>query len=404
MIYKFKDLFGEWSSDKDTCVVFITGRYTVFNDIAIKLLRNSYKGDETGLDDITNTDNSYSDFGVRGKQSELEASVNSVPIANFFDVVGIYSIMGRWYCQENIKVLTKNQKEKIMNYIKKPDRNGLLVIVSEDWRDYNNLLKSRVLQNSKKSHIINLSFPTRAILEEVVRNKFRDSSLHVSDGAVDVFISKMGMAYEEYDTEIDRISSEAKIQGNSIDRADMIKYMKGIEHFAINDFIRELADIKYTKKRRNKAMTIASYLIEEYGYRNFIYKAIKEIDKMIQYRIWIDMGLIPIGIKYFFKDVIRRIGLDENKVIEQRFRREAYVASLTTLKDWQCIKVILSNAVGYRGQNTKESEIKLSRAILDICTRGEIGESRINNILEIDNTIENPISRIDKIEYKESHT
>lgn len=409
MLYKFKDLFGEWSSSENTCVVFVVGRYSVFNNVATELLKNNYLSQNIG-ESVTSDKLLYKDFGIDITGAETEVSgTNNVPISRFFEVVGVSSIMGRWYCLENMKTLSNNQKTKVMEYLKTPNKNGLLIIVSDDWKDYRELFKFRILQNSNKCHLIDLSFPTRLALEEIIRHKFLKNGFSLSDGALKIFISRIGIAYSEIDREINRVVGIAEMYSNYIHDSDMLKYMRGVEYFDIRDFVEQLALTSKTKQSIKKAFNMASSLIEEHGYDEFIKKVSKEVDKMIQYRIWIDSGYIPIGIKYFFKDVIRKLGLDEEKTNEYRFRMDARIASETTLKDWQCIKGMIDNVVVTYGKNEsgtldlkydkRINELRYNRAIYDICARKQICENRLLNILEIDNAILKPIDEIDKIIY-----
>ena len=90
--YGFKDIFNEDIYNKAR-VVFILGKYTWFNNMVCDTFKG-VAGDRT--ETIETTINVSDEFGI--EDDEEETGVSSVDFNTFFDVVGVKSINGKWYC------------------------------------------------------------------------------------------------------------------------------------------------------------------------------------------------------------------------------------------------------------------------------------------------------------------
>lgn len=398
MQYKFKDMLDD-SLYETAQVVFVLGPHTVFNNIVCDRLKDTCISDEV----IPNDSSLIAmDFGVEDtNEEEQDTTINSVDFNTFMDVKNIASILGKWYCNVPYGSLNTKQKELLKKYIKTPSSNGLLIVTSSEFKEYLDILKLKMLKFSKTSHIVELSFPNRKILKQIVTNKFSEHGIAITDTAVDLFITKMSAAYDEYDDVITKICEEHNESTLSI--ASLKVYMKGIEHFVIEDFVRALLEpISSSKTNNKKILRIMVYLEDEYGAENLIHKVLKIINESIQFRILINKGIIPIGINYFYKDVLNSLGGEQGpygKMNEWVFRKKAILASGTSLKDWHYMKLILEQPLLDVRTITEE---KCRKALYELCMRTVLTTSRLDNCIGIDNIFNIGIQKLNRIKYDEN--
>lgn len=244
-----------------------------------------------------------------------------------------------------------------------------------------------------------LNFPYRNVLKDMVKQLFQDRGIKIDSDAADFFILRMNKSYDEYEIIIDEIRNQHTEADLSL--KDIKVYMKGIERFDIDDFIREIVKpLPNSKADGKKVLKIMVALEDELGAKNLVYQLIKKVDEMIEYRLLINKGIIPIGIKYFFGDVIKQLGGEQGKygkVNEYTFRKKADLASQTSLRDWEYIKLILTKAIEDNKISDSEMELKCQRALYEMCNRSILSASRINNILGIENILNNDIEALYKI-------
>jgi hypothetical protein len=345
------------------------------------------------------------EFGLPDDIGEDDTFTNSVDFATFMEVIGVANINGKWYCRTDYSMLTKKQKEQLLKYIREPSDNGILVIVSTDWMQYKDLLKNRVLSFSKVSHIMQLGFPSKPILKNIVAQCFEEKNIEIESSAVDFFVMRMSTAYDKYEEQINNICDVHK--NGILTAKDMKVYMKGIENFIIDDFIDELVKpMSSDKTNSKKVLKIMIALEDELTAQNLVYQLIKKIDEYIEFRILINRGYIPIGINYFFNDIIKRLPEPYNKkyekVNEWVFRKKAQTASATSLRDWEYMKIILSKAIENVKISADEIDEKCQRALYDVATRSVMNGDRLNNVIGIDNVFNKCLDNIDKIQYDES--
>lgn len=392
MQFKFKDMLSPILYETAD-VAFVVGSHTVFNNIVCDKLRDTCISDTMIEDGVL-----ANEFGVADVSEDGMA--NSVDFNTFMDVCNIASVLGKWFCITPYNVLTAKQKDKLMNYIKSPSKYGLLVVTSDDFKEYKNLLKIKMLKFSKTSHIVELGFPNRKVLKQIVIDKFADKSLNITETATDLFVTKMSAAYDEYDEVISKIRDEHS--DNTLGIADLKIYMKGIEHYIIEDFVKALTTpISSGKTNNKKILRIMVYLEDEYGAQDLLYKILKIVDESISFRILINKGFIPIGINYFFKDVIDSLGGPQGpygKMNEWVFRKKASLASMTSLKDWQYMKLILQRALNNKYDITEE---KCRKALYELCMRSTLSSSRLDNIVGVSNVLKENMTKLNKIKYSE---
>lgn len=399
MKYGFKEILNA-EIYESARVMIVVGRYVWFNNMVCDTLKYICMGDE---EEVNDTIGIAEEFGVEAIDSN-EGGVNSVDFATFMDVIGVASINGKWFCRTEYSMLTKKQKEQLLKYIKEPSDNGVLVIVSNDWLQYKDLLKNRTLAISKVSHLMQLGFPNKAVLKSIVTQSFAEKGIEIESSACDFFIMRMSSAYDSYDEEINNICGMHKEP--VLTSKDLKVYMKGIENFVLDDFINELVKPMVSDKTNSKkVLKIMMALEDELTANGLIRQLLKKIDEYLELRILINKGYIPIGINYFFKDVIDSLPDEAKKKYEKSnewmFRKKAYIASQTSLKDWEYMKIILSKAIENYKISDAEMDEKCQKALYELATRSVITPSRLNNVIGISNILDKQIDDLDRIVFDE---
>ena len=395
MKYTFKDILTA-EIYENTRVMIVLGNYVWFNNMVCDTLKGICMDQENVF---TETIGIGDEFGITDGPEGIS---NSVDFSTFMNVIGVASINGRWYCRTDYSMLNKKQKEQLIKYAKEPSENGILVITSNDWMQYKDLLKLKMFNFNKYSHIMQLGWPTKPILKNIITQYFDEKGISIEPSAADFFILKMSQAYDKYEEELTDIVDIHKQETLTV--KDLKEYMKGIENYVLDDFIAEIVKpMSSDKTNSKKVLKIMMALEDELTPKDLVYKTLKKIDEFIEYRILINKGYIPIGINYFFNDVLDKLPNKEKyeKVNEWTFRKKAEMASRTSLRDWEYMKLILTEAIADVRISEDEMSEKCQKALYELCTRSAITPSRINNIIGIDNVLSKGMSNINKIQYNE---
>lgn len=395
MIFKFSDITGKELYEKSS-VAFVLGKYDIF----INMVADKFKGlcvDSSSGEAVK--DLVGSEFGLSSDEGSTSTSVD---FNTFMNVSSIPNINGKWYCKVELNSLNKKQKEKMLRYIKSPSKNGILVLVSNDWQVYREYLNNRVIKSSSQIGLVQLTYPYRDTLIEIVKELFGAEGMKISVDATEVFITKMSKAYDEYESVIKGIK-EQHTSDEMINIAQLREYMRGIEYFDIDDFLCEVikplsSEVVTGRKRIVKVMAV---LADELGAKKLVYTMLSKVNEMIEYRININNGIIPIGVRYFFGDVIKELGSKYEKVNEWVFRKKADLASQTSLRDWEYMQLILKSALEDKMLSESEAEMRCKKALYELCTRSVLTESRINNIIGAENVLDYDINELNKIKYTE---
>lgn len=398
MKYNFKEILNA-EIYNSTKVMFILGKYTWFNNMVSDTLKYMCIDQDNTFESTISIGD---EFGLSSDTNNNDIS-NSVDFSTFMDVIGVSSINGKWFCRTELNMLTKKQKDKLLSYIKEPSDNGILVVVSTDWKDYKDILRNRVLSFSKVSHIMQLSFPNRNVLKSIVKQSFSEKNIEIDSGALDFFLMRMSSAYDKYEEVIDSIVSMHKSE--LLTSKDLKVYMKGIENFIVDDYVEELTKPMVSDKTNSKkVLKMMVALEDELGAKSLLYQVLKKVDEYIDYRLLINDGYIPIGINYFFNDVINSLPNKEKyeKVNEWVFRRKAEIASRTSLRDWTYIKLILSKAIENNRLPEDIIDMKCQKALYEISTRSVLKENRLNNIIGVDNILKREMNNLNKVVYDEN--
>ena len=77
------------------------------------------------------------------------------------------------------------------------------------------------------------------------------------------------------------------------------------------------------------------------------------------------------------------------------------MASRTSLRDWEYMKLILSKAIENNRMSEDEMDAKCQKALYELSTRSVLKADRLNNIICVDNILTKKLDNINKIIYKE---
>lgn len=389
MKYGFRDILNE-DLYKNCNFAVITGRAYVF----INMIIDTFK--EMAVDENSELQSRVDISDEFRLSSDDERSSNYVDIDTYREVSGSPSINGKWFCVCDYKTLNKKQRGYIETVKRNPSKHGILLVYSTDYKDYKGYLKDNVLATSKRSHLIEVSFVHDATLKTIISEMFRQKGKNIDVNSLRYFITKLGRDYDSLEDMVDSVVAETAYPAVTI--MDVRSALKGVENFTMEDFIEELmtplADDKTTNRKIYRMMAA---MVEQYGSVGLANRLVKEIDTLIEFRRYINSGVIPVSISYIYNDCIKAIGKDSwiSKISEGRFRRKALLAAQTSLKDLVYMKMILYNAIGQHDEEVGY------RAIYELVTRQVISEDRINNIIGVSNIITSSYTSIDSYVYED---
>lgn len=389
MKFRFKDIDNE-KLYENSQVVFVTGQYPIFINLVVDMLKETCKISQSN-EDIGLLD----EFGI--SDADPIAS-NNVDFETFLEVSKMPNINGRWLCSTDLNSLTKKHRESLQKYIKSPSRHGLLIVKSTEFKEYAPYLKDRTINGSQYVHLIQLSFPTRQKLITIVRELFDQRGIDVDQRAVELFVMRMSASYNDYIDVIERnIVQMVKGYGTNrvyVDYDTMVECLKGVENFVLEDFLLQLTvPLKKDKIVKNRRIyKMLSAMLNEYGAKQLIFKLRRKIDDIIEMRIAINSGYVPIGVKYSVEESQKRLGEEHplNKLSEYAFRKLATLASQSSLKDWVSMKILLLNV------SERASEAECEKAIHTLVNRSIYSDNRLLNNVKMQNIIESELFEVNK--------
>ena len=401
MKFTFKDITNNeiYQSAK---VLFVIGQYNIFNNIAIDAMKDICKPSRVEITD----DTLLKDFGI--EESNIVNTLNIVDIDTFSKVIHMASMSGLWFSSINYGFASKKHKDWIMNYIKEPSNNGRLVVYCTEYKDYKSLLRNKLIVNSNYIHMIQLNFPYRNTLETIVKQLFNQKGVNIEQKAIELFIMRMSNSYDDYEEIIDRVVMQSvpmdKDTGEidsswryTITYENALEALKGVENFVLDDFIDKLLIPMGSDKPnlKNKIFKMWAALNEELGPVQLVNKLKFKIDDYIEFRLAINEGLIPIKVRFSVPEAKQRIGESNriSKFSDYAFRRMAITASRTSLRDWEYMKLILSNA----GYNNESYE----KVMYSLINRSILNEYRLNCDINSYNKPYREIDRLSEIRYED---
>ena len=399
MKYSFKDILTQEIYD-NTRVMLVLGKYNVFTNLVIDTLKDMSVDKHIPNMSLMGLSE---EFGLDEDDDSDEKISTAVDFDTFLEVVNVSNINGKWFCNLDLDTASKKQRENLLKYIKSPSRYGILVIKSKDYKVYKDLLKHKYFLNGQYSHIMQLGFPNKQILNNIVKSMFEQKELYPDAKSIELFITRINTEYDKYLDIINKIEQTHK-KGTVISVEEMKSYLVGIEYFDIEDFMYEvIKPISSSKMNNKKIIRMLSSLKEKYEVSDLVNQLIVKINEMIDFRLIINRGYITVNMRYLFSDVIKLIGEDNKyaKMNEFVFRRKADLAAQTSLNDWVYMKLILTKAslIGFDG--SVERTIACEKAIYDLAMRSVMTESRLNNILGIENILYGSIKSLDRVEFNE---
>ena len=376
MIYKFRD-YKHKDLYTTNGVIFVCGSYPVFNSLVVDRARESCKGEE--LFDEETLKEIMEEFG-----GDFTESRQGISYDEFLDYVRTPSIVGRWFCSVDFKLLTAKQKERLWTYIRKPNENGLLVVTATEYKDIKVLRKNGVIDRSKFVGLINLQYPPKDILKEIVKDLFKERRVDIDDKSINYFLVRLSESYNDYTTVIDNMIvglGDSKII--TFDKAKDL--LRNTSNYVFDEFVmaltKPLSSVEISRKR--KIYKMLDSMLETMSAGQIANRLLNRINTMIQFRIIINQGKVPLLVRYSANECKEALG-DEHplsKINNISFKKSVYLASRTTLKDWYFMRTILMNR-----KSTYDDAVNL-RALLTIIHRGVISNDRLMNNMGIKNTL-----------------
>lgn len=397
MRYRFSDIYNA-NLYESSSVVFIVGQHNIFNNIVVDRFRDMCSGEET----ISSSSGFMTEFEM--DDGTLSIS-NSIPLESFITQVNIPSITGKWFCSVNLAGISKKQLDWINKYIKQPSQNGVLCLVGNEYKNYKAWINNKIIDKSTSVNLISLSFPNNKTLRPIVKDMFICRNTDIDDKALDLFILRMSSSYDDYGKIIDKICNENLPSGYlAMNRSDVpnisydmvLESMKGIENFVLDDFLVYITEPLKSDNRlsRKKVYKVMNFLIEEYGAKKLVSILKNKVDELIEFRVAINNGYIPILVNYNIDEAKQLIGEDSPlyKKSDFQFKRMAEIASKTSLNDWVFIKILLSNT------NIKD-DTSYIKAIYSVVSRTVLNERMLDTDMGFGNTRLDGLTYLDNIHY-----
>lgn len=388
MVYGFSDIYNKefYSNSR---VVIIAGQYPIFNDLVVDKFKELYKSE------VENAGSEMlEEFGLDTENTE---QLNRVDFEDFFKVLNTPPLQGKWFCYVQYSELNKKQREKLDSYCLKPSDNGVLLVSIAEFKDFSKYLRNRALKSLKESNLIKLSFPDRSTLHRII-NDMLTGVATVEYKAVALFIMRLGNDYNEYSSLLERI--RLKYQYSVLTYKDMLYELKGIENYAIDDFIVRLAQPLETDKisKRKKIYTIQKALVNDVGYRGLVSKLRYKIKDILEMRILINNGEVPLGVRYNVKKIQNKLPEKHSlrSLSEYSFKKTSAMAEKFCLRDLVLIMLLLNTV------DNSSSDYDYARVITNIVNRTALTKDRLLNDIRISDNLKDEIVLLSSMQYKEN--
>lgn len=405
MRYKLSDLAKQDKSIldmetyKDFSVLVLTGSNVLMQKVVSNLIKESCQS-KTNI----NVDTALlSEFGY---DSSAVSISNILDFETFRNNIEIQSLSGKWFCSADMATLTSKQIDWVKEYIKKPSKNGVLVITSTNFKEYKPWLSNKILTVSPEAVLLEMSYPTRYQQYAVANMLFKKRNVEPDARALELFTAKMSSEYDQYEEIIDKVCSDVIPEGYfDTHTVYMLSYdsildsMRYIQNFVIDDFIYAILKPMEDRKPSGKKQIwrILGYLLDDMGPRKLVASVLYKIEELIQFRIAINTGYIPVAVKGFDVQESKMLLGDENPLTKKSdfmFRRLANTAAMTSLQDLVCIKMMLKNVDLY-------NEMSYTKALYSMIVRSALNASRLDNDIGVENVILGDLNILDNIPYLE---
>lgn len=380
-------------------IAIVTGQYDLFINQVVDNIKDLCRGE------ISVNLNEYrelsADFGIDTSEDEEDEQGNlySMNFNDFIEVVNNPPVSGLWYCGVYYSQLRGDQKKAFQEYMKRPSRFGYLVVICKEYGEYKDFLYNRLITKSDQIALFSLSFPNRQFLKDTINKLCLDRNIKLEPRAVEAFINRMSTKYDEYPLMLDKVVNNMPSSYDivNVTLADLNRILKGIEYFNMDDFVSALTVPLSSGKTNNKKIIRMLYsMIDVYGAKGVVVRLKSKINECIDFRLMINDGTVPVGVTFFYSDIVKRLGDNKYAKLEEwRFKQKAELAASTSLRDWEYMKFILNKT------NERSTDTDCQKALYELATRSVLSPSRINNIIGLENILEDGVSRLDSVKYRD---
>lgn len=370
MLFYFDDIM---TPVENKCnVIIICCRYPIFSNMIIDRCSKYCKGK------IDVNISEYKEFLFGSSDENTEEGF--LDFETFRNYVAGRKAIGKWYSRLEYDILNKNQINSLYEYLKYPSDNGLLVITVRDWKNIKKILDNSYYKTHSKIGVYNIGFPSKRTLSKVIEDIFKQHNIEIDKAAINLFITRMGNNYNAYSEELERIMEDNG--GGKVTYKQMLSYMSGIYNYAVDDYLEGI--VKPIEKDKvvisRKSYKVLKSLLNEYTALQVVSRIKRRIRQMIEYRLYINKGIIPVEGAYDVKKI--QASLPEDSQIKSvssiYFRQSAEIAKKTTLKDWCLVLVMLTSA------NDEKSAFRI---LLSVANRSVYNTDRLLNNLKIKDVI-----------------
>jgi hypothetical protein len=389
MIYNFNDIDNKELYTKSR-VAFITGQYPVFNDLVVDKFKD-YNKSKVEVTDTSMLD----EFGY--DTSDIE-QLNKIGYDEFFKVIDTRPLYGKWFCNVQYSELSKKQISLLEEYYKKPSDNGVLLVNCLEFKEYMKFTRDKRIKTSEHTSLIKLNFPDDDTLRSIIKQMLGD--VGIEPKAISLFMIRLGKDYNNYSSLLGRF--RIKYEGGCITYKDMLLELKDIENYTLDYFMIKLSqplDIDKISKRK-KIYSIQRALVNELGYTELLKKISYKVKDLIEMRILINTGQVPVGIKFNADKVKNKLPEKHplKKLSNNGFRATAWMASRYCIRDLILIKDMISSL----GNLYKANQFECAKVLNSIVNRTTFDKDRLLNDIKIQNQIEESLYVVNTATPKEN--
>lgn len=374
--------FGELYKDTilDSKVLYVCGSYSLFNNIAIGNMKATVeKMCRDRLKHVMSEDEEELDLREFGIMLDYEEFMRSVKVPPF---------VGKWMCIVDYKMLSTKQRNSLKEYIKHPSNNGIVVVESTDYFDFKDIIRDRIIKQSKDVHAIKLSFPSQTIVRRMVNEHL--SEKRISQKAMDLFIMRMSNNYDEFENMINLVKDN---DNEVIDLELMTMILKDIENYAIDDFLLALlSPPRGRRSSRKKLFSMMDVLIEDIGAVKLVNSLQRSVDNLILFRQYINDGYIPGRLRFSLTEFKGRFPKDHaiSKMSDFAIRKNIKIALNSSLRDLLFMKMILKSRTGY-------SREQCERVLVTVMHRAMLSADRLCVDIGIIDDIEARLYKLNRV-------
>ena len=301
------------------------------------------------------------EFGEIVEIENKTTGVENYSLTEFIEKASTPKFRGRWLCIHHYTGQEKEDKQ-LAKYCSKPSKYGRLVIVVHNYREYAKWLKNSALVNSQRVCLIELSFPTREVLEGFIHMYLPKSA--IADEAIDLFIRRVGKHYDEYP----RLLTEIADKGlTKIVFEQMFQLLKGIDFYEPLDLV-SLLTHKSTARKVKQTYKVLSSLLADYGADELVKKLKYQIKQLCYVRVEINLGHLPINIPYSYRDIEPTLSKEVQRLSKSKLRELAKIASELSLEDWLYMYQLLDSC---------STRLSKERVLMALVTRRDLKHTQL---------------------------